>query len=187
MSIQASRRRSAGPRRGRPRKFTLPSRPVTLTLPVRVLDALGAIDADLGRAIVRLAQREVGKGPHPPAELAAFGRHAVIVVNPSRTLEQRTGVELLHLPDGRALIAFEQARTVAEFELKIADVLEDPRLPRTDRDIFAAIGDILRTARRSDEVSLLQRNVIVLETRRPASRRHAGPPTGRQRRRRTVA
>ena len=155
-------------RRGRPRKFAQPSRAITLTLPERVIEALGAVDGDLGRAIVRLAQPEVGKRPHPAAEIAAFGRRAVIVVNPSRTLEERTGIELLHLPDGRALIAFDQAHSVADLELVIADTLEDVRLPAADRAVFAAIGTILRNARRSREVSLLQRNVIVLETRRAA-------------------
>ena len=58
-----------GPRRGRPRKFMGPSRAVTLTLPDYVLDALGAIDPDLSRAVVRLTQPELAKQPHPPAEL----------------------------------------------------------------------------------------------------------------------
>jgi hypothetical protein len=49
----------------------------------------------------------------------------VIVVNPSRTLEKRTGVELLHMPDGRALISFDQPMTIAGLELLIADALED--------------------------------------------------------------
>lgn len=157
---------TANARRGRPRKFAQPSRPLTLTLPDRVIDALGAIDADIGRAIVRLAQPVLRRRPHPPAELAAFGRHAVIVVNPTRTLEQRTGVELLHLPDGRALIAFDEANSIADLELHIADALEDPRLPDADRTIFSAIGSILRGARRSTDVALLQRTVIVLETKK---------------------
>jgi hypothetical protein len=131
-----------------------------------VIDALTAVDADLSRAIVRLAQPEVGKRPRPAAEIAAFGRRAVIVVTPSRTLERRTGVELLHLPDGRALIAFDEAHTIADLELLIADALEDPRLTDSDRGVFSAVLEILRTARRSNDVSLLQRNVIVLETRR---------------------
>src|SRR3954452_17824720 len=62
------------PRRGRPRKFITPSRPVTVTLPEPVLEALAALDGDLGRAIVRLAQPILGRQPHPPAELATFGR-----------------------------------------------------------------------------------------------------------------
>ncbi len=70
------------PRRGRPRKFTAPSRAVTLTLPENVLAALDALDHDLSRAVVRIAQPELAKRPHPPAEVATFGRRGVIVVNP---------------------------------------------------------------------------------------------------------
>jgi hypothetical protein len=157
------------PRRGRPRKFTAPSRPVTLTLPEHVIDALTGLDPDLSRAVVRLAQPMLADAPHPPAELATFGRHSVIVVNPSRTLEQRTGVELLHLPDGRALISFDQPMTIAGLELLIEDALDDKSLPPADREIFGAIGSILKAARRSVTVVLLQRNIIVLETRRAAA------------------
>lgn len=157
------------PRRGRPRKFTVPARPVTVTLPEHVLRALTSIDVDLGRAIVRLAQPVLAGRPHAPAELATFGRHSVIVVHPSRTLEKRTGVELLHLPDGRALISFDQTTTIAGLELLLEDALEDRSLPLVDRTIFEAIGSILKSARRSDKVLLVQRNVIVLETRRPAA------------------
>jgi len=142
---------------------------VTLTLPDHVIEALTALDPDLSRAIVRLAQPMLADRPHAPAELATFGRHSVIVVNPSRTLEKRTGVELLHMPDGRALISFDQPMTIAGLELLIADAIEDKALPASDREIFEAIASILKTARRSDHVILLQRNVIVLETRRAAA------------------
>jgi hypothetical protein len=161
----------APPRRGRPRKFTEPSRPVTVTLPERIIDALTSIDVDLGRAIVRVAQPALADRPHASAELATFGRHSVIVVHPSRTLERRTGIELLHLPDGRALISFDQTRTIPSLELLIKDALEDRDLPRADRRMFEAIADILKTARRSDRVAVLQRTVIVLESRKPLKRR----------------
>ena len=154
------------PRRGRPRKFTAPARPVTITLPDHVLDALSTLDRDLGRAIVRLAQPLLNDRPHPPAEIATFGRHSVIVIHPSRTLEKRTGIELIHLPDGRALISFDRSRTIPGLELQIADALEDPALPPEDRETFEAVAGILKSARRSADVELLQRHVIVLETRR---------------------
>ena len=157
------------PKRGRPRKFTAPSRPVTLTLPDHVIRALTALDPDLSRAVVRLAQPLLADGPHAPAELASFGRHSVIVVNPSRTLEQRIGVELLHLPDGRALIAFDEATSIPGLELTIKDALEDRLLPLADREVFTAIAGILKAARQSATVVLLKRNVIVLETRRAAA------------------
>jgi hypothetical protein len=154
------------PKRGRPRKFATPSRAITLTLPEDVIDVLGTIDADISRAVVRLVQPELASRPHKPAELASFGRHAVILVKPTRTLKDRVGVELVPLPDGRALISFGQATTIAELELKIADALDDRRLTRADRATFEAIAEILRTARRSNEVTLLERNIIVLEARR---------------------
>ena len=163
------------PRRGRPRKFIAPSRPVTLTLPEHVIEALSGLDPDLGRAIVRLAQPVLAERIYPPAELVTFGRHSVIVVNPSRSLEKRTGVELVHLPDGRALISFEESMSSSGLELLIEDALDDRALPPADRLIFEAIGSILKTARRSDNVVLLQRNIIVLETRRtPAALRRIG-------------
>ena len=167
---------SISPRRGRPRKFSGPSRPITLTLPVATIEALAAVDADLSRAIVRLAQTAVSRR-HAAAELATFGRRAVIVVNASRALERRIGIDLVPLPDGRALISFEDATTPDAVELRIEDALEDAELPPADRAEFAAILEILKTARRSGDVTVLRRSIIVLEGRRPL--RIGGPPVPR--------
>src|SRR5687767_16006199 len=82
------------PRRGRPRKFSAPSRPITLTLPVATIEALAAIDPDLSRAIVRIVQLGV-RQRFAAAELATFGRRAVIVVNASKALERRIGIDLV--------------------------------------------------------------------------------------------
>lgn len=155
--------RAVTPRRGRPRKFAGPSRAVTLTLPEDVVDALSRIDSDLSRAVVRLAQPELVKRPHPPAELAAFGRRAVIVVNPSRTLELRTGVVLVPLSDGRALISFDELLSVAQLELRLQDAVEDSRLSRADAAVFETIGRLLRDARHARGVAVQQRHIIVLE------------------------
>ena len=162
--------------RGRPRKFTSPSRPVTLTLPLQVIAALRTVDADLSRAVVRLAQPAVTPRPRPPAELVTFGRRAVIIVNPTRTLERRTGVGLVPLPDGRALISFDQPTTPAALELMIADALEDRQLPAADRAVFEAILNILRNARRASDVSLRQSNIIVLEGRKRLRDAPTSPP-----------
>jgi hypothetical protein len=155
--------RAVTPRRGRPRKFARPSHAVTLTLPDEVIEALSRIDADLSRAIVRLAQPELAKRPHPPAELATFGRRAVIVVNPTRTLEQRTGVLLVPLSDGRALISFDEPLSVAQLELRIQDAIEDPKLSRADGEVFESIGRLLRDARHSPDVAVQHRQIIVIE------------------------
>jgi hypothetical protein len=172
--------REGPPRRGRPRKFLGPSRAVTLTLPEQVIDALTEIDRDLSRVVVRLAQPQLARKPHAPAELARFGSSAVIVVNPTRTLEDRTGVRLIPLSDGRALISFDPAMSTARLELTIRDGLEDRGLSAEDRKIFTAVADILKTARRSRSVTLIQRNVIVLESQRGERRRVPRPARRRR-------
>jgi hypothetical protein len=156
---------SISPRRGRPRKFGGPSRPITLTLPVATIEALAAVDGDLSRAIVRIVQAGA-RQRHAAAELSTFGRRAVIVVNASKALERRIGIDLVPLPDGRALISFEDATTPDAVELRIEDALEDTELAPADRAEFAAILEILKSARRSGDVTVLRRNIIVLEGRR---------------------
>ena len=163
---------SVAPRRGRPRKFAGPSRSVTLTLPEDIIEALSALDLDLSRAVVRMTQPRMATRPHPPAELAPFGRRAVIVVNPTRTLADRTGVLLIPLSDGRALIAFDERLTPAQLELKIQDELDRKRLAAADVRVFESILQLLKDARRSTSIAVHQRNIIVLEhigrkTKRP--------------------
>ena len=165
------------PRRGRPRKFAEPSRAVTLTLPEHIIDELGKVDADISRAIVRVTERTRRSRPSsaPAAELARFGRHAVILVAPSPALAQVPGVELVPMPDGRALIAIERARTIADLELMLEDALDGEQLSKIDQATFRSVLSILREARRSKVVSLLQRSIIVLESR-PKTRRASARP-----------
>lgn len=150
-------------RRGRPRKFAGPSRAVTLTLPESVIATLTSIDRDLSRAIVNLTTRRSPTNGHGPAELSVFGRRAVITVQPSPSFATRTGVEFVPLPDGRALISMDQPRSVADLELMLDDALDDPQTAAKDRQLFESVRDILREARRSSDVTLLRRSIIVLE------------------------
>lgn len=164
------------PRRGRPRKFAVPSRAVTLTLPEDVLAALGDVDPDISRAIVRVMQPARARQKHPPAELETFGRRAVIVVNPTPSLERQPGVHLVPLPDGRALISFDQPATIADLELFITDELDKGRLSADDQAIYSGVHNILRNARQSAGVTLIQRQIVVLESGRKASPRRAAAP-----------
>ena len=57
-------------RGGRPAKFAEPSRPITVTLPERVLNLLAAVDPDRAKAITRLVDALAtprGKFPQPVA------------------------------------------------------------------------------------------------------------------------
>jgi hypothetical protein len=156
--------------RGRPRKFAEPTRAVTLTLPESVLSTLTSVHKDLSLAIVQLTERR-RRHKHPLAELVTFGGNAVITVRPTPSLEKRAGVQLVPLPDGRALISFAQPQTIAELELTLNDALEDPALEPDDRELFEAIVHILKDARRSGSVVVQRRNIIVLETSQRRGRR----------------
>jgi hypothetical protein len=122
------------------------------------------VDPDLSRAVVSLAKRGRHLNGVPPATLTIFGNRAVITVRPTKTLEKRIGVNLVPLPDGRALISFHQPKSIAELELLIYDALEDKSLSAEDRRVFEGIGTILRDARRSSDVTLNHRSIIVLES-----------------------
>src|SRR6185436_16436456 len=108
---------------GRPPKYGRPSRAVTVTLPEDVLARLSAVDADLGRAIVKLAERNGTPRVSRvrPAELATYGKHAVIIVNPAKALKRLAGVQLVPVGDGRALISLDRPHSIPQLELSVRD------------------------------------------------------------------
>jgi hypothetical protein len=152
---------------GRPPKYGRPSRAVTVTLPEDVLERLSAVDADLGRAIVSVAQYRTPRRSRAirRAELTSYGNHAVIIVTPVKALKRIPGVQLIPIGNGRALISLDEAQSLPKFELQLRDAVE-----RSDagpeRETLAAIADILRRSRLSRGVDLEQRTIIVLESRR---------------------
>ena len=166
------------PRRrpGRPRKFGRPSRPVTVTLPEDVLAHLSTIDADLGQAIVTAAEHQprsrVRLRTIRPAELASYGRHAVIVVTPVKALKRLPGVELVPIGGGRALISLDEPHAIPQLELDIRDVLQRHDVGRLGRQTLEAIAEILQGARVSKTVDVEERTIIVLESKR--QRRRSG-------------
>lgn len=151
--------------RGRPRKFSEPSRTITLTLPESVLEMLAGLHTDVSQAIVRLARRSAPRLQRKAADLLVFGQRAVITIRPTPSLELRAGVQLVPLPDGRALISFEEPTSLAALQLSLSDALEDPRMKAADRAVYENLLDILREARRSQDVRLEQRHIIVIEAR----------------------
>ena len=166
------------PRRGRPRKYGRPARPVTLTLPEDIVSRLSAIDADLGQAIVSIVSKRAPRaaagartGRAAVAERASCGAEDVIIVSPTPALARLAGVQLVPAGSGRALIALAPSRSIAGLELDLRDALENGGLAARDRTTFAAIADILRRARRSRRVTVEQRSIIVLEPVRARSAR----------------
>ena len=154
--------------RGRPRKFGRRARSVTLTLPDDILERLCAIDTDVGRAIVGLVERVPRKlrRVRPPAEVATYGHHAVILVTPVPALKKLPGVQLVPVADGRALIALNQPRSIPQLELDVREMLESRPLTASERRVLESLANILRDARMSHRLTVVERSIIVFEARR---------------------
>jgi hypothetical protein len=148
---------------------------VTVTLPEDVLDRLSAVNADLGRAIVTVAERERPARRRQPArhaEIAAYGRHAVILVTPLKVLKRLPGVELVPVGNGRCLISLDRTSSISQLELAIRDALDRVDGHGIERDVLLAIAALLRKARVNRGLALEERTIIVLDSRpaRAASR-----------------
>ena len=156
--------------RGRPRKYGRQSRAVTLTLPEDVLARLSAMDADVGRAIVTLVERKGHTRPRHrttrSAELSSYGKHAVIVVTPVKALKRLGGVQLVPIGNGRALIALDHLYSIPQLEVDIRDALAQNGARGPERETLEAVAAILRHARLAKGVSLEERTIIVLESKR---------------------
>lgn len=159
-------------RRGRPRKYTRPSRAVTVTLPEDVIAQLQSLDGDLGGGIVSLLEGKHGSDlkPTPVAQISRYGTHSVIIVPYLAALKRLPGVELVPIGGGRALISLEKPHSIPELELAVRDAAEQLKSPSSDRDALVAVADILRKARVSRGVSLEERTIIVLEPKRQRRR-----------------
>ncbi len=154
--------------RGRPPKYGRPSHAITVSLPEDVLARLKALDVDLGRAIVTLVDRQATSRPRAvgPAEVATYGNHAVIIVSPAKALKRLPGVQLVPAGNGRALISLDQPSSIPRLELDMRDALDAADISDVERQTLEAIAEILRHARHSPGVSLKERTIIVLESKR---------------------
>ncbi|HYN07565.1 MAG TPA: hypothetical protein VES67_09265 [Vicinamibacterales bacterium] len=155
-------------RRGRPRKFGRPARPITLTLPDDVISRLAAVDGDLGRAIVSLvdAAPVPSRARRAAASISSFGRHAVILVPPVAALRRLRGIQLVPVGNGRALIALDHPHAIPQLELDLRDALDRTGLTTGDRGVLETVAEILRDARQSNVLTIAERSIIVLEGRR---------------------
>ena len=147
-------------RRGRPPKFTRPSRTITVTLPEDVLKSLAELDPDMGRAIVRLTMATSNGSRSRGVEVATFGSRAVIVVSPVKALKAIDGVELIPLADGRALISIDDGMSEEQFELAVRDLLDRGPLGEADHSILQQLLRVLQEHRHSDTLTV--RRIIVL-------------------------
>jgi hypothetical protein len=113
---------------GRPKKFNEASRPVTVTLPERVLRQLSRINEDRALAITRVVDIVAGSAAHPlkPVEIVEVIKgKAIIIIGPSKCLRKISWLHLIEIAPTRFLLSIPTGTPVESLEVAIMDLLEN--------------------------------------------------------------
>jgi hypothetical protein len=157
-------------KRGRPQKFGRAAQLISLTLPGDVITWLTAIDDDLAWAIVKLYERGTKARPAQSevAQLVRFpGDRALIIVR-SDLFKEMPGVSLIPLSEGRAFLALETGKGVADLELFVLDRIDDPRVDDIERAALNKLRQLLKQWRQ-EGVRFESRSIVIAHYRK-------GPP-----------
>jgi hypothetical protein len=140
-------------RGGRPPKFAERSRPITVTLPERVLKQIEAINPDRARAIVKAVTAAVGADPDaakPVEVIEMVPGQGLIVVGPCRALRRIPWLRLVEIAPARYLLVVPTGTAIEILEVALHDLLE--HLPDTELDeraLLEALRQQISRARRS--------------------------------------
>jgi hypothetical protein len=160
-------KRGSQPKRGRPPKFGRTADLVSLTLPRDVITWLESIDDDLAWAIVKLHERAT-KGRVAQVQVAQLvrfpGNRALILVNPD-LFGRVPGIALIPLADGRAFLALEHGKGVADLELAVLDHLDDPEIDARQHDALTRLRTLLKQWRQ-EGIQFEPRSIIVAYSQR---------------------
>ncbi len=143
---------------GRPPKFCEPRRPVTMTLPDRILDHLSEIDPDRTRAVVKVTEAVAGIGRESfkPVELVEMAPgKSLIVVGPSRALRRIPWLRLIEITRARYLLTIPLGTPIEALEVALGDLIRRPELRKNVQEnavleeLMNLIGQQRRTRRLS--------------------------------------
>jgi hypothetical protein len=158
---------------GRPAKFGEPSRPVTVTLPLRILDRLAEIDADRAKAIVKATEAALGAAdasPFPPVgEMPVSDNETLLLVADNRFLRRIPWLTLVEIAPGRHLLSLQSGVPVEKLEVTLGDFLEAPSdATPAELDLLRLLLDRLRTPRRNCAVRP-EEILVIRKTSLPSS------------------
>lgn len=142
---------------GRPPKFSEPSRPITVTLPERVLKKLQLIDSDRGLAITRSVDALVSDASlqRPPLEIVQIcDGQGLIVIGYSKVLSRMPGVQLVEISPLRYLISMQPGGSVDSFELALIDLIDHiPASEDSEVAMLLELREILKRIRQTQGVT----------------------------------
>lgn len=143
---------------GRPRKFAEPSRPVTVTLPMRVLKMLDGVSPDRARAITRVTEAALAGSPAGDLMRVEVVEVApgigLIIVGRSPRLLQIPWLRLAEIAPGRHLITILPGTSIESLEVAISDILDDAaEVDESESEMLRDLLKWMRTLRRSYKIT----------------------------------
>lgn len=165
---------------GRPPKFNEPRRPITVTLPDRILRQLDALDSDRAQAIVKVTEAVVGRDQSNPKNVelveVAPGK-ALLIVGPCASLRRIEWLQLVETAPGRNMLIIPSGTGVDSLEVAILDLLEHALpIDADERSLLVELRNQLGSLRREQRISKGEIIFFDMRNRRPPSD-DASPPT----------
>jgi len=156
-------------KRGRPQKFGRAAQLISLTLPADVIEWLTSIDDDLGWAIVKLHERAAKpRAKDDVAQLVRFPGDRALILVQAALFKDMPGVSLIALADGRAFLAMETGKGVADLELFVLDRLDDTKVDAAERAALNKLRLLLKHWRQ-EGIRFESRSIVVAHHKK-------GPP-----------
>jgi hypothetical protein len=141
---------------GRPPKFRESCRPVTVTLPERILAALDSVSPDRSLALVKCVDALLQKG-RPPAKaielIELTPGKALIVVGPCSALRQIEWLRLIEIAPLRNILVLPSGTPVEVLEVALNDLLRALGPDDPERGMLAELQDIIGYQRRGRALS----------------------------------
>jgi hypothetical protein len=130
-------------RSGRRPKFMEESKPVTITLPQRILQKLEAIDLDRAKAVVKCVDNHLygAWSDTKRVEIVRISKDTgLIVVGHSKILKKITWLNLIEIAPRRFLLAVPTGTTIETLEIAIMDLIEN--IPKDETSEYSLLTDL---------------------------------------------
>ena len=160
-----------GPKGGRPSKFAEPSRPITVTLPDRILNRLVEVDADRALAIVKAVEAVLGEAPtrtEMVRELRFDKDETLLTVADNRLLRSISWLTMIEIAPGHHLLSLQKGISIEKLEVTLCDLLDaHPEASISERRTLERLVECIRTPRRNR--ALRTEEILVIRNGSPLS------------------
>ena len=145
-------------RGGRPAKFDEPSRPVTITLPDRILDRLIKINNNHTKNIIKtiktiLTNNTYNPTTNPIKKLHINKNKSLLIVARSPLLASVPWLTMIEIAPGRHLLSLRDGVPIEKLEVTLGDLLDShPEASEAEKNVLRTLLTRIRTPRRNQAV-----------------------------------